>query len=56
MLAEINVLEENQTWELTILPPNKNPVGCKWVYKIKRKTDGSIKRYKARIVIKGYTQ
>ena len=31
-------------------------IGCKWVYKIKHKVDGSIERCKARLVAKGYTQ
>ena len=34
----------------------KRPVGCKWVYTIKYKTDGSLERYKVRLVAKGYTQ
>ena len=38
------------------LPPNVTPIGKNWVYKIKRHVDGSIKRYKARIITKGYTQ
>ena len=38
------------------LPPGKFVVGCKWIYKIKIRFDGSIKRYKARFVAKGFTQ
>jgi len=56
MKAEIKALEVNKTWEIMDLPPNKVPIGCKWVYKSKRKADGEIKRYKARLVAKGYTQ
>ena len=31
-------------------------VGCKWIYKIKTRSDGSIECYKARLVAKGFTQ
>lgn len=48
MQAKIHALQNNETWEITDLPPDKNIVGCKWVYKIKRNFDGSIERYKAR--------
>ena len=37
-------------------PPGKKPVGCKWVFIIKRKADGTVERNKARLVAKGYTQ
>ena len=38
------------------LPPGQSVVGCKWVYKIKTKVDGSVERYKACLVAKGFTQ
>ena len=52
----ITALELTNTWTLTTLPPGKVPIGCKWVYRTKYKFDGSIKRYKAHLVAKGYTQ
>ena len=54
MATEIAALEANNTWTLTPLPTDKKSIGCKWVYKIKYKADGSIKRYKA--TKKGFTQ
>ena len=52
----MRALDENNTWTLECLPPGKNPIGCKWVYKIKFKACGQIEKYKARLVAKGYTQ
>nr|KYP51612.1 Retrovirus-related Pol polyprotein from transposon TNT 1-94 [Cajanus cajan] len=56
MDLEMEVLEKNSTWELVTLPNGKKPVGCKWTYTIKYKADGSIERYTARLVAKGFTQ
>ena len=38
------------------MPSGKEPIGCRWLFKIKHKADGSIERYKAWLVSKGYTQ
>ncbi|KAH9657753.1 retrovirus-related pol polyprotein from transposon RE1 [Citrus sinensis] len=56
MNDEMRSLQKNQTCELVDLPPGKKPVGCRWIYTIKYKADGSIERYKARLIAKGYTQ
>ncbi|CAA7057512.1 unnamed protein product [Microthlaspi erraticum] len=56
MKVEIGALELNKTWDLVKLPPGKRAIGCKWVYKIKYRSDGTIERYKARLVILGNNQ
>ncbi|KAH9783514.1 hypothetical protein KPL71_009336 [Citrus sinensis] len=53
---EVTALEKNRTWVITDLPAGKIPVGCKWIFAIKHKADGSIERLKARLVAKGFTQ
>lgn len=56
MDKEIQALEQNHTWDVTNLPPGKLPIGCKWVYKVKLNLDGSVERFNARLVAKGYPQ
>lgn len=46
----------NGTWEVTDLPSGYKPVGCKWIFKRKRRPDGTIEKNKARLVAKGFTQ
>jgi len=53
---EIEALELNHTWSIVDLPPSRKPISCKWVYKMKYHSDGSIERYKARLVIRGDKQ
>jgi histone deacetylase 1/2 len=56
MQDEYDALMLNKTW--TLVPPssNKNIIDCKWVYRIKRRADGTIDCYKARLVAKGFKQ
>lgn len=54
MKNEIEALERSGIWMLTHFPPNKRVVGCKWVYKVKHNADGTVERFKARLVVKGY--
>lgn len=56
MKREIQALENNDTWIITTLPPGKTALGCKWVYKIKYKHNGSVERPKAHPVILKYHQ
>jgi hypothetical protein len=56
MDVEYCALQRNQTWEL--IPPKKgvNLIDSKWLYKVKRKADGSVDRLKARLVAKEFKQ
>jgi histone deacetylase 1/2 len=56
MEEEYAALLKNGTWHLVPYRPGINLIDCKWVYKIKRKADGSIDRYKGRLVAKGFKQ
>ena len=56
MEEELQALDRTHTWDLVDLPLGKTAVSCRWIYKIKTKFDGSIERYKARLVARGFTQ
>jgi len=53
--CEIYALESHQTWETTLLPKEKVAIGYIWVFKIKYRANGTVERYKSRLVAKGYT-
>ncbi|XP_071723004.1 uncharacterized protein [Rutidosis leptorrhynchoides] len=55
MNEEMKSLQKNATWEMVYLPRGKRLVCCRWVFTVKYKADGSIERYKARLIAKGYT-
>lgn len=56
MKEEMSSIEQNQTWKLVELPQDRNVIGVKWVYKTKFGPDGSVLKYKAKLVAKGYAQ
>jgi histone deacetylase 1/2 len=53
---EYKALVDNKTWHLVPHKKGRNLIDCKWVYRIKRKADGTIDRYKARLVAKVFKQ
>ena len=53
---EMYSMESNRVWDLVDLPPSRKIIRNKWVLNIKHKVDGTIDRYKTRLVAKGYTQ
>jgi len=56
MESEIITLHANDTWSLVPHDPSINVVGSRWVYKIKSRVDGTVERYKARLVARGFSQ
>lgn len=56
MASEFDALQRNRTWRLVDRPPGANVVSGKWVFKHKLNPDGSLERYKARWVVRGFTQ
>ena len=56
MVAEIQAIIHNKTWDLVDLPMGKKAIPLKWVYKIKHDAKGNFEKYKARIVVKGFSQ
>lgn len=52
---EMRALQNNMTWEIVDLPKGKKTIGYKWVFIMKYKLDRSLKKYKARLMVKGFT-
>ncbi|GKB59011.1 zinc finger, CCHC-type containing protein, partial [Tanacetum coccineum] len=53
---EVDSIMGNNTWVLADLPPGCKPLGCKWIFKRKLKVNGTIEKFKARLVIQGFKQ
>ena len=56
MVEEYSSLMQNDVWEVVPRPIDREVVGSRQIYKIKHGADGSIKKYKARFVVKGFSQ
>jgi histone deacetylase 1/2 len=56
MESEMHALHQNKTWTLVPRPRDQNIISCKWIFKVKQHADGSIDKYKARLVARGFTQ
>ena len=56
MEDEMKSMNANIVWDMEIIPKGAKTVGYKWVYKTKLYSQGNIERYKARLMVKGFTQ
>jgi hypothetical protein len=56
MVEEYASIMQNDVWEVVPRPDGKSVISSKWLYKIKYVVDGSIEKYKARFVARGFSQ
>ena len=56
MVEEYDSIMKNQVWEVVLRPQGKKVLGSRWIYKVKHATNGSVEKYKARFVAKGFSQ
>ena len=56
MVEEYDSIVSNSAWEIVPRPVGKSVVGLRWIYKVKQAADGSIEKYKARLVARGFSQ
>ena len=56
MQKEMDSLYANNVWDLVELPSDRKPVGNKWVFKCKTNANGTVERFKARLVAQGFSQ
>ena len=52
MNEEMKSMYDNKVWDIVPLPKGLKPVGCKWIFKTKKDSEGNVERYKARLVAK----
>jgi hypothetical protein len=55
-MEEYEALLSNSTWDLVPRPPEANVITCKWIFKHNLKADDSLDQYKARWVLRRFTQ
>ena len=56
MISEYDSIMKSDRWELVERPTKRKMIGTKWVWKVKYKADGSLEKFKARLVAQGYSQ
>jgi hypothetical protein len=55
MVEEYDSIIKNSAWEIVPRPVDKSMVGSRWIYKVKKVVDGSVEKYKARFVARGFS-
>lgn len=53
---ELGSLTTRKTWEVTTIPDGRKCIGSRWVFKLKKNSEGVVTRYKARLVAQGFSQ
>lgn len=53
---KISTLKKNETWDLVIFPNGILSISCKWLHKVKMKSDGSTKHHKIRLIARKFLQ
>ena len=56
MEKELESIDRNETWTLVDRPSHKKVIGTKWIFRTKLKADGTLDKYKARLVVQGFRQ
>ena len=52
---KFKLLKKNNTWEIVVIPREREVVSLKWIYKIKLNHEGDIQKHKAMLVTRGFT-
>ena len=55
MIEEYDSIVRNSAWEIVPRPVGKSVMGSRWIYKVKQAADGSVEKYKARFVARGFS-
>jgi hypothetical protein len=55
-MVEYSSIMKNDVWDIVWRPQGKSVVSSKWIYKIKHAIDGSVEKYKARFMARGFSQ
>lgn len=56
MVAEMDQFKKYKVYELRDIPEGRKPIGCKWVFRLKRNEQGEVTKFKTRLVGKGFAQ
>ena len=56
MVEEYDSIVRNRDWEIVPRLVDKSMVGLRWIYKVKQASDGSVEKYKAKFVARGFSQ
>ena len=56
MDEELALMAKYEVWDEVDQPEDTNIIGCRWVFRIKRNSDGRVLKYRARLVAQGFTQ